>query len=247
MASDGSSAGPSASGESPRSLTDLKGIVKESLRELLHEEPALFASRTDHRPPGSSGEDAPGGEGLGAMPDAGSVDRLGLGMTGGGGVEDGGEGVAAIAGGGGGSDGAVDARESSSSKSAVGKPFILSEGLPPVPHKLVSRILRGEYVDMAELLRDNLEAQRRSSSQLTGSSSSGPSHSRSRREISDLLSWVQCFGTYVAIVTSKQPERMCQLLPYQTLMVREARRCGGKGWLAYDFVLSPAGRWERQS
>ena len=36
------------------------------------------------------------------------------------------------------------------------RPFILSEGLPLVPHKLVSQIWRGEYVDMAELLRDNL-------------------------------------------------------------------------------------------
>ena len=27
---------------------------------------------------------------------------------------------------------------------------------------------------------------------------------------------------------------MRQLLAYQTLIVREARRCGGKGWLAYD-------------
>ena len=41
------------------------------------------------------------------------------------------------------------------------KPFILSEGLPPVPYKLASKILRGEYIDMAKLLRDNLEAQRR--------------------------------------------------------------------------------------
>ena len=48
-----------------------------------------------------------------------------------------------------------------SPKSSVEKPFILSEGLPPVPHQLAARILRGEYVDMAELLRDNLEAQRR--------------------------------------------------------------------------------------
>ena len=45
---------------------------------------------------------------------------------------------------------------------------------------------------------------------------------------------MQCFGTYVAIVTSKKPEKMRQLLAYQTLIVREARRCGGKGWLAYD-------------
>ena len=146
------------------------------------------------------------------MPDVGSVDWLGLGVTGGGDVGDGGEGVTATAGGGGGSDGAVDAQESSTSKSAAGKPFILSEGLPPIPHNLVSRILQGEYVDMEELLRDNLEVQRCSSSQLTGSSSSGSSPSRRRRDFPDLLSWVQCFGTYVAIVTNKQPERMCPLL-----------------------------------
>jgi hypothetical protein len=41
------------------------------------------------------------------------------------------------------------------------------------------------------------------------------------REIPDLLSWVQCFGTLVAIMTSKQPERMRHLLAYQTLIVLE--------------------------
>ena len=39
------------------------------------------------------------------------------------------------------------------------KPFILNEGLLPIPAKLVGRIVRGEFIDMAELLRDNLEAQ----------------------------------------------------------------------------------------
>ncbi len=37
-------------------------------------------------------------------------------------------------------------------------PFVLSEALPVVPSKLVRRILRAEYVDMAELLKDNMEA-----------------------------------------------------------------------------------------
>ena len=32
------------------------------------------------------------------------------------------------------------------------KSFILSEGLPPVPAKLVVRILRDDFIDMAELL-----------------------------------------------------------------------------------------------
>ena len=122
-----------------------------------------------------------------------------------------------------------------SNKTDVGKPFILSEGLPSVPHKLVARILRGEYIDMADLLRDNLEAQRRCTSQSSGSPPLGAAPtSRGRREIPDLLSWVQCFGTYIAVVTSQNPERMRQLVAYQTLIVREARRCGGKGWLAYD-------------
>lgn len=118
-------------------------------------------------------------------------------------------------------------------KGEVGKPFVLSEGLPPVPHKLAARILRGEYIDMAELLRDNLEAQRRAAS--TPSQTQGSAHhQKHRREIPDLLSWVQCFGTYMAVVTSKYPDRVRQLLAYQTLIVREARRCGGRGWLAYD-------------
>ena len=47
------------------------------------------------------------------------------------------------------------------SSEGVDSPFILSEALPVVSAKLVRRILRGEYIDMAELLKDNMEAERR--------------------------------------------------------------------------------------
>jgi len=40
-------------------------------------------------------------------------------------------------------------------------PFVLSEALPVVPGKLVQRIQKGEYIEMAELLKDNVEAERR--------------------------------------------------------------------------------------
>ena len=127
----------------------------------------------------------------------------------------------------------VESRIDGGAKGEVGRPFVLSEGLPPVPHKLAARIIRGEYIDMAELLRDNLEVQRRAAS--TPSQTQGSSlHQKHRREIPDLLSWVQCFGTYMAVLTSKYPDRVRQLLAYQTLIVREARRCKGRGWLAYD-------------
>ena len=87
----------------------------------------------------------------------------------------------------------------------VHQPFILSEGLAPVPVKLVAKILRGEFVDMAELLRDNLEALRRGTLQdpMVGDA---PSAKRLRREIPDILSWMQCFGTFIAVIASKCPD-----------------------------------------
>ena len=41
----------------------------------------------------------------------------------------------------------------------------------------------------------------------------------------------------MAVITSAQPTRSKELLAYQTLIVREARRCGGRGWLAYDTMF----------
>ena len=70
-------------------------------------------------------------------------------------------------------------------------------------------------------------------------SSTGVLHSH--RAVPDLLSWVQCFSVYTAVVASAFPERVHELLPYQTLIICEIRRCGRKGWLAYDSFSSS--RW----
>ena len=55
-------------------------------------------------------------------------------------------------------------REGGSEGENMSGPFILGECLPPVPQKLVTKIQKGNYVEMAELLRDNTELQRRQSS-----------------------------------------------------------------------------------
>ncbi len=115
--------------------------------------------------------------------------------------------------------------------------FWLGDGLPPVPAKLVSKILKGEFVDMADLLRDNIEAERRYASSGTAASSAVQPARSHRREVPDLFSWVQCFGVYASVVASKQPGRVGQLLAYQTMIIREARRCGGSGWQAYDTMF----------
>ncbi len=105
-------------------------------------------------------------------------------------------------------------------------PFILSEALPVIPAKLVRRILRPEYVDMAELLKDNMEAERRKLAAEAGSHFT-------RREVPDILSWIQCFNMYMAVVVSKYPGKTKEMLAYQALIVGESRR-GGRGWRLYD-------------
>ncbi len=63
-------------------------------------------------------------------------------------------------------------KEPKGDETLVEGPFVLSEALPVVPSKLVRRILRAEYVDMAELLKDNMEA-------AGGCVLSGPLHGQS--------------------------------------------------------------------
>ena len=121
---------------------------------------------------------------------------------------------------------------------SVESAFILSEALPVVPAKLVKQIQKAESVDMAEILKDNMEAERR---RMLSDSAFPQTHFTNRpvwREILDMLSWLHCFCLYVAVVASKYPEKVKELWAYQATLVGEARRCGGQGWLLYDSLLS---------
>lgn len=100
--------------------------------------------------------------------------------------------------------------------------LLFSHGFLPVPEKLVGKILWSEYIDMAELFRDNMEAGRRRATQEEGSSTSCK---QTRREVHNLLSRIQSFVIYVSIVASKYPNRVPNMLAYQTTLVR----CGGGG------------------
>ena len=73
-------------------------------------------------------------------------------------------------------------------------PFILNEALPVVPAKLVKRILKGEYVDMCELLKDNIEAERKRTVSESRASGDPLLKATQLREIPDMLSWLQCFS-----------------------------------------------------
>ena len=101
-----------------------------------------------------------------------------------------------------------------------------SASLPLVPAKVVEKILSGQFVDMAELVRDNLEVEQQCNTMESVSAGPVPTTSwPGRREVPDLLSWVQCFGMFASVMASNYPKKITQLLAYQTIIIREARRC----------------------
>lgn len=121
-------------------------------------------------------------------------------------------------------------------KQPLPPPFIVGEGLPVIPPKLVAKINRGEFVDMAELLRDNIEADRRRAATAGSVVATILASAKPRREVPDLLSWIQCFGMYACVLGESYPELRRGLWAYQIFIVREARRCG-RGWQEYDSMF----------
>ena len=135
----------------------------------------------------------------------------------------------------------------SSTDSNLGKAVVLSSALPPITAKLAAKIMSGQCGAMKELLADNmtlchqLEAFPANQHIFTGMAKPR------LREIDSPLTWVSCFLAYVAVLTNDSRTR--NLLTYGQLVVREAQRHSGTGWIEYDRIfrqhaaLSPPTIW----
>lgn len=126
--------------------------------------------------------------------------------------------------------------------------LILSPACDPFPRTLVNRVQSGHFVEMRDLLADNIALV----SQLSSLHGTVPlpltTVQRTRlREVPSLVSWMYCFAAYVAIRTPDTLTR--QMLAYARLIIREALRHGGGGWAEYDRVfrrqisINPALSW----
>ena len=95
----------------------------------------------------------------------------------------------------------------------------------------------GQFVDMKDLLADNVAL-------LQQLETFGGQHSLPTlpgvlrpglREVTTLASWMYCFLAYVAMRATEPGIR--EMLAYARLLIREAQRHGGRGWLDYDRVF----------
>ena len=125
-------------------------------------------------------------------------------------------------------------------------PFKLATSFSPIPSKLVHKVQALEFVEMRELLPDNIALGERLEALPNCPQTPKPTETR---EVSSLPTWVSAFATYVAIVADSHPTRVRDMMAYMRLIVREAMKHGRTGWATYDQVFrrnntGPDARWD---
>lgn len=97
-----------------------------------------------------------------------------------------------------------------------------------IPPKLAQKILRGEYVEMRELLPESWHTE-----EAKESCCRTP---RPRRGglVTDITLWTECYASLVAVLTTKYPEKAPHFMDYMRTIVRASRTFEGSAWASYD-------------
>ena len=109
------------------------------------------------------------------------------------------------------------------------KAFVLGPGRAPIPAKLTKQIISLQFVEMVELIPENLEEPNSQSTTfaIEGTTIVPKSIPRKNKDVPDILTWVECFNSYTAVLTTFFPTRSRDLLAYMALIIRTAKRFGG--------------------
>ena len=121
------------------------------------------------------------------------------------------------------------ALESAKESQGTAAPMVISSALPPILGKLVSKILSGAFVEMRELLSDNLRLRRQLEIQDEFSATAPHEVRPPLREVQIISSWVYCMASYLkvlALAGKMRPEH----LAYLRIVVAEAAKYKNDGW-----------------
>ena len=112
----------------------------------------------------------------------------------------------------------------SSTAPVVGKDFVIGPGYSPIPHKLANKITSGQFVELADLLPDNLKVnESETQTFLEGKLVVAPARRRTV-EIQDILTWVEAFTIYCLVLCASQPSRKADLSHYKLLVIQTAKK-----------------------
>ena len=111
-------------------------------------------------------------------------------------------------------------------KLPVGGAYV-GEGMPPVPAKLAARIRRWEYVEMGELLPEFWIGSKAEEGELK-------IRTRQGQKVSNIFTWLQSYGLYVAVLAPSEPQVIPELMAYMGLILSVSQDYEGLGWVRYD-------------
>ena len=106
--------------------------------------------------------------------------------------------------------------------------IFIAEGLQPVPAKLAERIWSWEFVDMADFLPEHMAPKKEESAL------SSLFLARKRKQVTDINQWLQCFITYVSVMSRRFPH---DVMAYMAGIHRASMESAGQGWIRYDFTF----------
>ena len=136
----------------------------------------------------------------------------------------------------GGSCGGATGTESSTFPN-LNKAFVVGPGYAPVPYKLVSKITAGHFVDLADLLPDNIRAQEIEPQAFLEGKLVVSGSKKRVIEIADIVTWIEAFTIFSMILCHTFPSRWKDLNQYKLLIIQTARRFSDKSWLHYDIAF----------
>ena len=97
-------------------------------------------------------------------------------------------------------------------------------GFPPIPKKLADHILPGEFVDLADLPTAMGKVRPLSTPEGSMLLVHAQDYMQQKKLIPDLATWVQSFSLYTAVVCSKNPEHLTDMLGYMC-QITNASQC----------------------
>ena len=107
-------------------------------------------------------------------------------------------------------------------------PVLISNGLPPIPSRLMKRVEDGLFVEMAELLPSHLDSADLNINEWQVASC------KRLPTVTDIVDWIQCFAVYMAFISRHKPKRIADLLGYQSLIIGASMDCREGKWVIYD-------------
>ena len=121
--------------------------------------------------------------------------------------------------------------------SSLHRPFVVDPGYSLIPEKLVTKIRTGEFIDLADLLAENLKGQETEPQTYLDGKLLVTSSKKRIQEITDIVTWVEAFTVYSWILCSAHPSRWQDMTQYKLLILKTSRQFPGKAWLHYDIAF----------